>query len=353
MYSNFSERNVIIMLQISQLPSSLFIKKHISLTNYLFHYMCNVKIINRWLEHFISVLDLQLALTAISLPFIIGWGLPISIIAVAGNLLFGPFLTAFLLLASLLFVTQLFHIPNGLFVVLLEWCTVLWSKVLSFTSAAFLVSVPTVRPWCLAVLFLAACLILCFRMSKRRRLLLYTVFLIGVLGALKLYAYFDHATLTVKQGSKCLTFVKTSDQLMCIDSGIRASRGLKSWFFYTVLPEMRKQLGTTTITAYVALRPNKATPELCRLFDLGPGTSMITPDDELLHVYAAEHCLNMQAVADNRCLSVMLGKHYMVTVRPLEIMTGCYAELHNNQFNHIILPRLTRSERNAYTLTCC
>lgn len=310
-----------------------------------------MKIANRWLEHFISVLDLQLALTAISLPFIIGWGLPISMIAVAGNILFGPFLTVFLLLASLLFVTQLLHIPNGFFVVLLEWCNALWAKILSFTSSAFLISVPTVQPWCLALLFMLACLILCYRMSTLQRLLLYTVFLVSVLGALKVYSLMHHGTVMVKQGAKCLTFVKTTDQLICIDSGVRSSRGLKSWFFYTVLPEMRKQLGTTTVTTYVALRPNKTTPELCRLFDLQSNALLVMPDDELLKAFAHEQQLVVHMVTDEHSLHLMPGGQYHVIIKPLETIAGCYAELHNNQRTYCIMPRLTRSQRYQYTQT--
>lgn len=298
---------------------------------------------NRWLEHCISVLDLQMALTAISLPFIIGYGLPISIIAVIGNVLFGPFLTVFLLLASLLFVTQLLHIPNACFVVLLEWCNALWAKLLSFTSSAFLVSVPTMHMWSLALLFVVACLILCFPLSKIQRLVLYLLLLFSVLGSLKLYAWLHHDVLTVKQGAKCLTFVKTSDQLVCIDGGVRNSRGLKSWFFYTVLPEMRKQLGTTSVTTYVALHPNKGTPELCRLFDVQKNTMLVMPDDEGLGAYAVEHGLRKELVTDCHSVSLITGSDD-VTVAMLQTNAGCYALLNNNQRTRTIMPRLRRSE---------
>lgn len=304
-----------------------------------------MKIINRWIERCISVLDLQLALTAISLPFIIGWGLPISIIAVIGNVIFGPFLTIFLLLASLIFVTQLLHVPNGLLIILLEWCNAAWAKILSFTSSSFLVSVPTVPSWCLAGIFIISCLILCCNITRRKRLFLYAIFLIGILFILKLYALRNDKILHIKQGSKSLTVIKSSNTIICIDPGIRVTRNLKSWFFYTVLPEMRKQLGTTEITTYIALRPNKSTQELCRLLEVSENAQLITPMSQSLYDFACQKNIKTQTVYAQRPVLLMAPNNHSITIQTIGNSNYCYAKLETPWNKSIILAHLKRREK--------
>ncbi len=304
-----------------------------------------MKIINRWIERCISVLDLQLALTAISLPFIIGWGLPISVIAVIGNVIFGPFLTIFLLLASLIFVTQLLHVPNGLLIILLEWCNAAWTKILSFTSSAFLVSVPTAPSWCLAGIFIISCLILCCNINRRKRLFLYTTLLISTLLILKLYTLRNDKILHIKQGSKSLTIIKASDTIICIDPGIRATRNFKSWFFYTVLPEMRKQLGTTEITTYIALRPNRSTQELCRLLDMPANAHLIAPMNQFLYDFACQKNIKVQTVCAQKPLLLMAPNNHTITIQTIGDNQYCYATLETPCRKSIVLAYLKRHEK--------
>lgn len=85
------------------------------------------------LTHKITALcELQLFLTLCSLPFLIGWGLPFSLLTFVGNIVFTPLLAAFLLLSSLIFITELIGIPNNGLIYLLEYGTRAWTWILSW-----------------------------------------------------------------------------------------------------------------------------------------------------------------------------------------------------------------------------
>ena len=65
--------------------------------------------VNYWLMRTIYV---QLYLSLMSSPILIYWGLPVSLASPLGNILFNPLLVVFLFFSSLLFFTELLHIPN-------------------------------------------------------------------------------------------------------------------------------------------------------------------------------------------------------------------------------------------------
>lgn len=76
-------------------------------------------------QFFLNFFETQLLVTLIALPLLIGWGLGISLMTFAGNLLCTPLLMAMIMLSSLLFFTELLCIPNQilgtLFSLLTEW----------------------------------------------------------------------------------------------------------------------------------------------------------------------------------------------------------------------------------------
>ena len=61
----------------------------------------------------INFLHSQLIVTLVALPILVAWGLPSSVMTFIGNLVFAPVLTIIIILASLLFFTQLVGISNA------------------------------------------------------------------------------------------------------------------------------------------------------------------------------------------------------------------------------------------------
>src|SRR5258708_38016064 len=93
----------------------------------------------RWRKSFLKSIQLQLFISFISLPFLIGWGLPISLLTPISTLIFGPFLTCFLLISSLIFFLELFYVPNSIFIWLLENITHIWLMCLNLEQRTWLI----------------------------------------------------------------------------------------------------------------------------------------------------------------------------------------------------------------------
>src|SRR6266478_7808031 len=90
-------------------------------------------------QSFLKSIQLQLFITFISLPFLIGWGLPISLLTPISTVIFGPFLTCFLLISSLIFFLELFYIPNSILIWCLEQITHIWLMCLNLEQRTWLV----------------------------------------------------------------------------------------------------------------------------------------------------------------------------------------------------------------------
>src|SRR5438445_4320197 len=93
----------------------------------------------KWYQSLLKSVQLQLFISFISLPFLIGWGLPISLLTPFSTLIFGPFLTCFLLISSLIFFLELLYLPNALFIWLLELVTSIWLACLNLEQRAWLI----------------------------------------------------------------------------------------------------------------------------------------------------------------------------------------------------------------------
>ncbi len=86
-----------------------------------------------------NFLQTQLIVTIAAVPILVNWGLSLSLMTFAGNLLFSPILTIFLILSSLVFFTQLLHIPNYFLIVTLDWFTQTWDNILAHGSQDWLI----------------------------------------------------------------------------------------------------------------------------------------------------------------------------------------------------------------------
>src|SRR5688572_27273147 len=92
-----------------------------------------------WRQSLLKSIQLQLFISFISLPFLIGWGLRISLLTPVRTLIFGPFLTCFLLISSLIFFLELFYLPNTLCIWCLEQVTSIWLTCLNVEQRSWLI----------------------------------------------------------------------------------------------------------------------------------------------------------------------------------------------------------------------
>lgn len=92
----------------------------------------------RFKNHIESFLQTQLLLTVLSIPILVGSGLPLSIMTIVGNFVFAQVLVIFLVISSLVFFTQLLHIPNSWIILVLEKLTTTWDHVLNLGNQDWL-----------------------------------------------------------------------------------------------------------------------------------------------------------------------------------------------------------------------
>lgn len=219
-----------------------------------------LKNISLGLKSLLNSLQLQLFISFISLPFLIAWGLPISLMSPISTLLFGPFLTIFLLISSLLFFLELFYLPNTILVWLLEKTTSIWISCLQLEQRAWLISFckpPSI------VLFFIPFIALAIIHSKKitcaiRRAILLALFLILTCSLLKFFPYRHHPYEKIPCNKGEITLINHNKILCLIDPGYMAARpSYESFISYTLVPEIIQKTGKLEIDHVIICKFNQ------------------------------------------------------------------------------------------------
>jgi len=208
-----------------------------------------------WILRF---LKLQLFISLFAMPILLWWGLPMSILSPLGNLLFGPALTLFLLLSSLLFFTELLYIPNAWIAWCLDMLTKIWLYILKSDSHPWLFGFATPSSLFLVSIPLLALLILHFKTlrSLAHSVLCLSILLVGSCLYIKNTYTKTNTLQTIPYGRGELTILHDQKKLVVIDPGIIGQRiSSASWIEYTLCPELIKTSGKTTIDHLILLQP--------------------------------------------------------------------------------------------------
>lgn len=216
----------------------------------------------RWWQSLLKSIQLQLFISFISLPFLIGWGLPISLLTPISTLIFGPFLTCFLLVSSLIFFLELFYLPNAALIWCLEQITVIWLACLNVEQRAWLIGFA--KPP-LFILILIPCIALIAVHSKKIttiaiRTSLLALLLITTCAALKFFPYAQHknSITTIPCNNGEIALINHTSKLVLIDPGFIASRpSYESLILYTLIPEIIQKTGCMQIDHLVVFKFNK------------------------------------------------------------------------------------------------
>jgi len=220
----------------------------------------------KWRLALLKSIQLQLFISLISLPFLVAWGLPISLVSLFSTLLFTPFLTIFLFLSSIIFFLELLTIPNTWLIIPLEWITNIWIFCLKTGSSSWLVGFS--QPSFIFLLCIPACalaLMHCtYITSHEQRIISLSAFLLITCALLKLfpYRYKTIDTIACNNHRDALTLINHHNTRILIDPGFIAARpSFESTISYTIIPELIKKTGNTTIDHLVVYKINK------RVFD--------------------------------------------------------------------------------------
>ena len=214
----------------------------------------------RWQQSLLNSIQLQLFISFISLPFLIAWGLPISLLSPISTLLFGPFLTCFLLISSAIFFLELLYLPNSIPIWCLEKVTTLWMACLGLEQRTWLIGFA--KPPML-VIFCIPIIALIIIHSKsitdiKKRIYVLGFFLIATCVTLKFfpYPYKTVEKITCNKGE--ITLINPNNTLILIDPGHLASRpSFESFIAYTLLPEIVQKTGKLCIDHVIVFKFNK------------------------------------------------------------------------------------------------
>ncbi|HSC25360.1 MAG TPA: hypothetical protein VLB80_04065 [Candidatus Babeliales bacterium] len=220
-----------------------------------------MKKIAQWYRSLLKNIQLQLFISFVSLPFLIQWGLPISMLTPISTLIFGPFLTCFLLISSLVFFLELFCLPNMPLIWCLERATTLWLMCLELEQKSWLIGF--IKPP-LIILCMIPCMALVIVHNKKvatvlQRITLLITFLIISCILLKLFPLYKNNKIEkIKCNNGEITLITHDATLTMIDPAFIASRpSYESFISYTLIPEIIQRTGNTHIDHLVVFKFNK------------------------------------------------------------------------------------------------
>lgn len=207
--------------------------------------------------------QLQLFLSLATLPILVSWGLPLSAMSPVGNFVFSPFLSIFLLCASLIFFAELLYIPNNWLIFCLEKITNWWIYCLSFGSKSWLIGFYKPSVWILCLFSFCAFLIVQHKKSIHLRISLTALLMLLTVTIV----YLKHTQprthgFTIACARKEITVATKNRKVTLYDNGAFSKKlSSRSWVQFTLLPELIKKAGITTIEKVVVENPNSLTFE--------------------------------------------------------------------------------------------
>lgn len=263
-----------------------------------------IKVFHRsvhWLE---NMLYMQLVLTFFSLPILLSWGLPISVLTVVGNIIFSPCILVFLLLSALFFFGQLLTLPVDWIGHLLDWVTTCWLKIIHIGSKQALLAIPKPALWLAITISLIPLIIMYSSWGNNRRHVIALLF--GLLFCFTLALKFmvpAQATLKIPWNERqSLTALYDRGTCILVDFGgiIRHRANLKPWVTFTLNSTLSKQLGTTNCSAIIQMRPTvkklAATYELAQVIG---ATTVFVPETDMSEDFMQDTNIRIIPIALN------------------------------------------------------
>ncbi len=211
---------------------------------------------------FLFFLELQLLISIVILPFLIAWGLPISMMTIIGNLVFAQFLTAFIFVSALLFTCDLIGIPSHFIAVTLEWITNIWHYFLSWGSAHWLIGFSSWMFPISCIFAIAACTLYHAKKHSQNYRILALILL--CLATPVIHSLFASKSIyaTLCQGSGKMHLIKTNNKIYAFDCGALGARpSSQSWIEYTLTSTMVKAMGATHIDTLILCKSNSRTQQ--------------------------------------------------------------------------------------------
>ncbi len=209
-------------------------------------------------------IELQLFLLFLSFPILIAWGLPISLMACIGNIVFAPFLSIFLLLCCAIFFLELCNVPNDFVISCLSYFAEWWQFFMTYATRGWLIGFA--KPPLFVLISIAALgfLILHLKpLSRLYRIICLLVALMFIIMVLKLFPIYSLRVTKIPCGKGDIIALQHNKQLVVINPAITLRGTIKNWIEYTLLRELTQYFGSTTIDHLIITKPSILAFEYC------------------------------------------------------------------------------------------
>jgi len=219
------------------------------------------KVLSNIYHWIIRVCTLQLFLTFFSLPILIAWGLPLSLLTIFGNIIMVPFLSIFLFLSSCIFFTEFFYIPNNWLIFLCEYTTDFWMFILSWHPTYCLYGFK--RPSLFIIIIMGFLFLIVYyffirHMIPIQRLFILLSFLIILMMVNHLWSKNLTGFFEISCNNGTVILVTDHGKTMLIDPGcIARNASAASWVEHTLAPFIIKNTGSLHIDYFIILQPRQ------------------------------------------------------------------------------------------------
>lgn len=206
-------------------------------------------------NYIFSFLELQFVISLMSLPLLILWGIPISIMSPLANLIFTPLLILFLWISCLASICIITHIPCNVFEIILNKITDLWLYLLTFSKPTWLVGFPIKMLYLSLIIFITIALWYIFIRPTQKTTV---IFLISCWFFMILVQPFFTNKIKLEQISDLhLWALRIANKTYLIDNGALCThKNMYTNLDYTILPKLIYHTGCTTIDTIIFNKPS-------------------------------------------------------------------------------------------------
>jgi len=215
------------------------------------------KISIKLLHWTINAIYLQLFIAIMTAPILIYWGIPLSITAAIGNILCAPILLLFLTFSSFIFVCEIIHIPNAIFIYLLELTTSILDQFIHYGSRYMLFGYAHTSLYFALIMSIATLCIIHHKYYHRgiRGLIALCIIACIAHGSYALtYKQKLLSTISCKKGK--IIFLHTKNENIAIGIGMFGKhKASDSYVQYQLIPKILKTTGSLSCKHFVVLNP--------------------------------------------------------------------------------------------------
>jgi hypothetical protein len=218
--------------------------------------MLNLKQIKELAKNYIlSFLELQFVISLMSLPLLIVWGIPISIMSPLANFIFTPLLILFLWVSCLASICIIAKIPCSFFEIILNNLTDFWIYLLSFSKPTWLIGFPIKMIYLSLIIFIA---IIVWYVLIRPTQKITVVFLTSCwFFMIILHPLFVNKMKLQQVSDLPLWTLRVANKTYLIDNGALCTRkNMYTNLDYTILPKLIYHTGFTTIDTIIFNKPS-------------------------------------------------------------------------------------------------